>query len=146
MGDWRGCASRVFRAHSVTPMMNILLLATLTLVNPALTPGAVRPLTAAQVCSIRWGTDSRHVSASIKARVFEAYGIPVKDRGLYLIDHKIPRELAGSDEFANLWAERRDRAHAKDIIENQLHRDVCEPGSRMPLSIAQDYMRRWASE
>ncbi len=124
-------------------MIPLLLLA---LVNPALTPGAVRPLTLAQVCSIKWGTDSRHVSASLKARVFAEYGIPAKDRHLFIIDHLVPRELSGSDSILNLWPEQIRPAHLKDIQENALHRAVCAPVPILSLEAAQQRMRSWATE
>ncbi len=123
-----------------------LLLSILVFVNPAMTPGAVRGLPLATICATRWGTDSRHVSAALKARVFAAYGIPAKDRGLYLIDHLVPRELDGADVFENLWAEKRTSAHVKDVQENALHRAVCAPMPIIALAAAQQQMRQWALE
>lgn len=122
------------------------LLAILLLVNPVLTPGAVRPLTREQVCATKWGTDSRHVSAALKARVYAAYGIPVAERGLYVVDHKIPRALAGADVFENLWAEKRTAAHAKDVFEVRLHREICKPNQTITLEAAQQFMRAWVLE
>ncbi len=119
----------------------MLILASALLVITALTPGAIRPLTTAQVCAIKWGTDSRHVSAAMKRGVFEAYGIPFADRGGYVIDHKIPRELAGSDVRANLWPQRYGAAHVKDVRENALHRSVC--AGTLTLAAAQQQMRHW---
>lgn len=118
----------------------------LLLINPLLTPGAIRPLTLTEVCTTRWGTDSRHVSLGLKARVYKAYGIPVADRGLYVIDHKIPRDLAGADAFENLWPELRAPAHIKDTLEKKLHRDVCAPHPTITLEAAQQQMRVWAKD
>lgn len=118
----------------------------LMFVNPVLTPGAVRPLTLATICATKWGTDSRHVSASLKARVFVEYGIPLADRHLYVVDHKIPREIAGSDSILNLWPELIGPAHAKDKIENELHRAICAPNPTITLDAAQQRMRAWAGQ
>ncbi len=126
-------------------MMTALWLVAL-LVNPVLTPGAVRPLTREQVCAIRWGTDSRHVSPSLKARVFAAYGVPIVERGRYVVDHKIPRALAGADTFENLWPELRASAHFKDVWEVRLHREICKPSPTITLEAAQAWMRAWPLE
>jgi hypothetical protein len=121
-------------------------LAALALVNPHLTPGAVRPLSVATICATRWGLDVRHVDASLRARVFAAYGIPANDRGLYVIDHLIPRELAGADVFANLWPERKEASRIKDRQENALHVALCAPAPLITLETAQERMRHWSSE
>lgn len=103
----------------------LLLLAT-AVVNPALTPGAVRPLSLATVCTTKWGIDQRHVSKAKKARVYKAYGIPLADRHLYVIDHLISREISGSDEIFNLWPELVAEAKIKDRIEKKLHVLACQ--------------------
>ncbi len=117
-----------------------------TLVIAALTPGAVRPLSLATVCATKWGLDVRHVSKAKKARVFTAYGIPVADRHLYVIDHLIPRELAGSDLESNLWPEVITPSYAKDHVEGALHRAICKPVPTITLHEAQEQMRRWSGE
>ncbi len=118
----------------------------LALVNPALTPGAVRPLTLTTICTTKWGTDARHVDKALRARVFAAYGIPVADRHLYVVDHLIPRELGGADVEGNLWAELERPSHVKDQQENALHRAVCAPVPILTLEAAQDQMRQWSRE
>jgi hypothetical protein len=121
----------------------ILLLLLGQLAAPALTltPGVVRPLTTAQVCSIRWGLDHRHVTAAMRRQVFAAYGVPVAQRATRVVDHLVPRELGGRDDVRNLWPQTRAEAHAKDVEENRLHRAVC--AGRMTLSAAQQRMRNW---
>lgn len=119
------------------------LLAQLALAVPdaSLTPGAVRPLSKTQVCSIKWGLDARHVTTAMKKHVAKAYGIAWERRGEFVFDHKIPRQLAGADVVANLWLQPRAEARAKDVIENRLHRQVCR--GELTLSSAQAQMRRW---
>lgn len=118
-----------------------VLLLTAQLVRPELTPGAIRPLTPAQVCAIKWGKDVRHVTPHMKDIVFRAYGVPDEDRHLYRVDHLIPRELAGADVVANLWPEIIAAADIKDITENALHRAVC--AQTVTLEDAQEQMRGW---
>lgn len=110
-----------------------------------LTPGAVRPLTQAQVCSIRWGTDARHVSETMKKQVAVAYGIPWSIHTLYEFDHKVPRSLAGADVVENLMPQccrRGNRtvgpAHLKDLAETAAHKATCD--GRISLKDAQDGM------
>ena len=76
------------------------------------TPGVVRSgLSKAKICTIKWGKDERHVTASMKRQVFELYGysgyddsrcVPAGKRTCE-IDHLISRELGGADDVNNLW-------------------------------------------
>src|SRR5437879_45129 len=70
-----------------------------------LTPGAVRPLSKATICKIKWGKDARHVTDTMKKQVFAAYGIPWAQHTMYEVDHLIARELGGADDTKNLWPE-----------------------------------------
>jgi hypothetical protein len=63
-----------------------------------------------------------------------------------VIDHLVPRELAGADVAANLWPQRRGPSHAKDHVEGALHRAVCAPHPTITLAAAQAQMRAWATE
>jgi hypothetical protein len=105
--------------------------------NHALTPGATRPLTRDQVCSIKWGTDRRHVTVAMKKHVAAAYGVPwTADVGKkFEFDHLVPRELAGADVVENLSPQEWQYAHLKDRLENELHRRVC--AGEMTLDFAQ---------
>lgn len=118
----------------------------LLLVNHTLTPGAVRPLSLQVVCTTKWGIDTRNVDKKKKAGVFAAYGIPVSERHLYVIDHLIPRELAGADEPANLWPQLVKPSYAKNIQEGALHRAVCASNPTITLEAAQQQMRMWNKE
>lgn len=110
--------------------------------NKDLTPGVTRPLTRAAVCSTKWGKDRRHVTLAMKRHVFAAYGIPYTQHALYEVDHFIPREIGGADDERNLWPEKwdgPDGAHAKDRLENALHRHVC--AGTISLAAAQEAIR-----
>lgn len=114
--------------------------------DPSLTPGETRPLSVSKICSIKWGTDARHVTQSMKDEVIAAYNFDVKACPLTKfngskvqrveIDHLISRELGGADSVKNLWPEcyeqveadksqQDDGAHKKDRLENELHKRLC---------------------
>lgn len=127
--------------------MIALLLLALVAPNPALTPGAVRPLSVHQVCATRWGADRRHVTERMKVHVFAAYGVRLADRTRYEVDHLVPRELGGADDLLNLWPQPwvgTNNAHVKDREENRLHRAVC--AGTVTLAAAQRAMQTWGRE
>jgi hypothetical protein len=113
--------------------------------DPRLTPGVARTdLTRAQVCSMKWGKDARHVTDAMKAQVFAVYGFSGNDdprcdppkpppgqkpsEQRCEIDHLISRELAGADDVRNLWPQLYHgpwNAHLKDKLENRLHKEMC---------------------
>lgn len=101
----------------------------------------VRPLTTLQVCQTKWGLDARHVSAAMKQQVFARDRIPWATRTRYVVDHRVPRELAGADVLVNLWVQPLADAHLKDRDENRLHRAVC--AGTLSLAVAQQQMRLW---
>jgi hypothetical protein len=115
--------------------------------NPQISPGAIRSdATETEVC-----TDStkefRHTSKKMKDDVYAAYfvmphsgicadvyrttktGKQVKES--CEVDHIISLELGGADDEKNLFPQPYDPpngvpgAHAKDAVENWLHRQVC---------------------
>lgn len=109
-------------------MSAALLVLVLQLADARLTPGAVRPLSKATICSTTWGKDARHVTLSMKKAVFAAYGISWRQHARYEVDHLVSRELGGADDVKNLWPEAwvgRQNAHDKDRAENATHRAVC---------------------
>jgi hypothetical protein len=69
--------------------------------NPKFTPGDALPgATTADVCTPGWATEHRHVTEEMRARVYAEYGLPY---GGDEVDHLIPLELGGSNDFKNLW-------------------------------------------
>lgn len=111
----------------------------LTLPDTNLTPGVVRSgLSKDKICKTKWGTDARHVSAAMKAQVFQSYGLSGNDDAACVadshgrhceIDHLISRELGGADAVKNLWPQPYGttpwNAVRKDRVENRLHKEVC---------------------
>lgn len=106
----------------------------------SLTPGAVfAEVTEAQVCTVGYTKTVRDVPISVKKKVFALYGIPWEEHANYEVDHYISLELGGSNEIANLWPEPynpRPGARQKDVVENYLHRQVCD--GKMSLKEAQE--------
>jgi len=101
----------------------------------------VRPLSTAQICATKWSLDVRHVTVAQKRHVFALAGVRWSDRSGYIVDHRVPRELGGTDTLANLWLQTKPEAHKKDVIENRLHRAVCL--GTITLNDAQQDMRTW---
>lgn len=118
-------------------MMTLLLV--LQLLNHMITPGVTRGLTRDQICTIKWGTDHRHVTAAMHHQVLANYGLT--DAKCCEIDHLIPRELGGADDVKNLWPQPWPDAHKKDQEEDRLHKAVC--AGTVTLVDAQERMRAW---
>src|SRR3990167_9054931 len=111
-------------------------------------PGAVFPgCTTDQMCVKGYSATVRIVPKSLKDKVYEDYGIAQEDRGNYVIDHIISLQLCGSNEYENLFPQRREpypNSKDKDKIENYLKREVCK--GEMDLNEAQEIIRNdWLS-
>jgi hypothetical protein len=119
--------------------VTFLLLLLLARPDPVLTPGAVRALSHEAVCTTHWRADVRHVTRGMRRRVLAAYGVAWADRGQYVVDHLVPRELGGADTEANLWPQTSAEAYTKDRLEGALHRRVC--AGEMALAFAQSAIR-----
>lgn len=95
------------------------------------TPGAVRTMDTAQLCSKSFHTGTvRNVTESTKQSVCRAYGLAKTDcvGKKVEIDHLISLELGGSNDPTNLWPQPyapRPGAKEKDVVENWLHAQVC---------------------
>jgi 5-methylcytosine-specific restriction endonuclease McrA len=126
--------------------------------DPQLTPGRVREdATLDSVCHSHT-SEYRNTTASMKREAYSLYGVEPHTgvcsdvvrktkRGSEVtesceVDHLISLELGGADDVANLWPEPYNPpddapgAHAKDKVENWLHRQVCS--GNMELKTAQD--------
>jgi len=97
--------------------------------NPALTPGAIMPMTQADVCTTRESTvKPRLVLASVGKQVFAEYGIRNPEPRRYELDYLIDPDLGGSDDTRNLWPQPYSaqwNAHVKDALEEYLRELVC---------------------
>ena len=104
-----------------------------------MTPGAVLDVTPDDICVAGYTKLVRNVPSSLKAKVYDEYGITTHEPGEYEVDHLISLELGGSNSIKNLWPESylTDpwNAHVKDQLENKLHQMVCN--GEIDLSTAQ---------
>jgi hypothetical protein len=98
--------------------------------DAACTPGAViKTATKAKVCVSGYAKTVRNVPESEKNTVYAEYGIASHTTGQYEVDHLISLELGGANDTANLWPEAANPTpgfHQKDVLENQLHKQVCD--------------------
>jgi hypothetical protein len=106
--------------------------------DPQLTPGATQEVTTNDICVPGYTKKVRDVPAAVKRQVYATYGIQSHAPRAYEIDHLIPLEPGGSNALKNLWPQSYQtqpwNAHAKDRLENALHRLVCS--GQLPLDTA----------
>ncbi len=102
-------------------------------------PGAIATVNAGEVCSRGYAEALRPRGEewrSIKEALYERAGLPRGRRYGYVGDHIIPLELGGAPrDLRNLWLQPYAEAHAKDVVEDELHILVCD--GRMRLTDAQ---------
>lgn len=108
--------------------------------NHKLTPGKIRTSDAREICAASFRTRRyRHTTQGTKKRVCAEYKVArCPKAGDMEIDHLVPLELGGADDPLNLWVQFAKYAdgspgfHAKDQLENELHRRVCKEGMLLP--------------
>ncbi len=97
--------------------------------DPLLTPGDVLPATKEDVCTPGYSASVRDVPLRVKKQVYTEYGATYPaHEGTYEVDHFISLELGGSNDIKNLFLEPADPRpgfHEKDVVENYIHREVC---------------------
>ena len=114
--------------------------------DPRRTPGAILPVTAADVCAPGYTRRVRHVPLSEKGQAFAAYGVVPRPGERFEIDHLVPLEIGGANSLLNLWPQPfagQWTAADKDRLENRLHRQVCagqEPLAQAQQEIASDWI------
>lgn len=114
-----------FRGQSLTVQQAIRLLP-----DNTLTPGATRTVSLTESCSQQGEDLDPSVSTSVKEIVFQKYGLKAVKSADYQIDYLINPQLGGTNDVRNLWPEPYRstvwNAHAKDALEERLHRMVCD--------------------
>jgi hypothetical protein len=104
-------------------------LASAAIPNPSLTPGATRPVSLGDVCSMAHEEVVRDVPSALRQQVFNEYGIVNARPEDYEIDYLIAPGLGGTQDIHNLWPEPSKlstwNAHVKDDLEERLHQLVC---------------------
>jgi hypothetical protein len=98
--------------------------------DKALTPGVTHPVDLANICSQREEDLDPAVSDPVKKIVFQEYGMSSSKTDGYQVDYLINPQLGGTADVHNLWPEPYGpdvwNAHAKDALEDRLHRMVCD--------------------
>jgi hypothetical protein len=103
-----------------------------------LTPGAVRSVSAKDVCRADLSGNADVIPA-VQRLVFAEYGMPNAERRAYEVDYLITPALGGSDDIRNLWPQPYVsspwNAHVKDALEDRLRGMVCN--GQLDLATAQ---------
>jgi hypothetical protein len=84
---------------------------------------------------------ARHVTYEEKKTLFDRAGIPKSQWHNYIVDHRTPLELGGSNDLSNLQIQDKATAHRKDRVENYLASKVRT--GQMSLSEAQAEIQHW---
>jgi hypothetical protein len=104
--------------------------------NHTLTPGATRPISISDACSIAHEEVVRDVPASLRQQVLHEYGIASARAEDYEIDFLIAPRLGGTEDIHNLWPEPYTlptwNARVKDALEEHLHQMVCQGTLDLP--------------
>jgi hypothetical protein len=113
-----------------------LSVASLTIPDHKLTPGATRSVSIGDVCSMPHEEVVRDVPNSLRQEVFKEYGIVNPRPEDYEIDYLIAPGLGGTEDIHNLWPEPSTpsawNAHVKDALEERLHQLVCDGELDLP--------------
>jgi hypothetical protein len=133
--------------HSQRQSTQDLALAILAIPDHNLTPGATRPVSLGDVCSLTHEEVVRAVPSSLREEVFREYGIVNPRSEDYEIDYLIAPGLGGAEDIHNLWPEPTSssawNAHVKDALEERLHQLVCDGKLDLPTAqqaIATDWI------
>jgi len=114
--------------------------------NHNLTPGDIEPILSndtSYICTPGYSASIRNTSLALKKQVFAEYQLVYPPHDYYEVDHFIPLELGGSNSIKNLWPEPaspKPGYHEKDLVENYLHKIVCN--ETINLSTAQDMIKK----
>jgi Putative zinc-finger len=110
-----------------------------------LTPGATRPVSLSEVCSMAHEEVVSDVPTFLRQQVFREYGITNPRSEDYEVDYLIAPGLGGAEDIHNLWPEPATtsstwNAHVKDALEERLHQLVC--AGKLDLATAQSAIAR----
>lgn len=139
---------RFFLRHSrLSRFAPGLSLAGMAVPDHNLTPGATRPVSMGDICSMPHEEVVRAVPSELRQKVFKEYGIVNPLPEDYEIDYLIAPGLGGAEDIHNLWPEPASssawNAHVKDALEERLHQLVCAGQLDLPTAqqaIATDWI------
>lgn len=129
--------------HQAGTVREAMLLEGLTVPDPHLTPGAIRPVQVEELCRESGEDFDPEVPAAVQQAVFQEYGMWDARTGEYQVDYLVSPQLGGTDSLANLWPEPYGtkvwNARAKDALEQRLRTMVC--AGEIDLPAAQEAIR-----
>ncbi len=99
--------------------------------------------TVPQICAPGYSKAHRHVTYALRDRIYDRDGLPRGSRRGYVIDHRIPIEIGGSNDASNLFAQTRSEAKRKDRLEDGLHADVCSGHTTLAAARA-EILKAWS--
>ena len=82
-------------------------------------------VTVEALCTPGYAKRHRKVPRNMRDRIYHKFGLQRGQRRGWVIDHRIPLELGGTNDIANLYPQPKAEAHQKDLEENELHMQVC---------------------
>ena len=139
--------SKFILRHSQPQSPQDFPLAIVAIPDHNLTPGATRPVSVGDVCSMAHEEVVRAVPSSLREQVFREYGIVNPRPEDYEIDYLIAPGLGGAEDIHNLWPEPTSssawNARVKDALEERLHQLVCDGELDLPTAqraIATDWI------
>lgn len=116
--------------------------------DQSLTPGATRPVSIGEICSLAHDQVVRPVSEVLQEKVFQEYGLRDVRVENYEVDYLISPGLGGADDIRNLWPEPRYNttwnSFVKDQLEDYLHESVCRGKISLP-EAQKDVANDWIS-
>jgi hypothetical protein len=102
---------------------------TVSIPDPALTPGATLLASRRAVCA-QANVKNKAVSAALQRAVFQEYGLQGADPRAYEVDYLVTPALGGAEDIHNLWPHSYSatawNAQVKDALEDRLRELVCD--------------------
>lgn len=93
--------------------------------NPEIAPGALCTTEDSDFHEYRYAERivycKRKVSKRLKNELYRIYGIPLKCKGAYTIDHIIPLSIGGNNRAENLWPEHKSIKRTRQNLEYDLY-------------------------
>lgn len=127
---------------TATPSPKAITTVATTYPNKNLTPGSYLTMDPTFLCVPGTPDKLNRLTVDMKKEVFRIYGLAYPPKKLYQVDHFIPLQLGGSNDYDNLWPQPASPVPGykeKDKVENYLYNQVCN--NTINLTTAQDMIK-----